>query len=60
MSALQDREMERLSDLFAEGTLRNAQEIASLLSIEFSEQDDRTVRLLFEYRERPNKTAPVY
>jgi len=31
MSALQDREMKRLSDLLAQGTLRNAGEIAGLL-----------------------------
>jgi hypothetical protein len=37
MSALQDLEMERLSDLFAQGQLSNAQEIASLLKVELGE-----------------------
>jgi hypothetical protein len=36
MSALQDREMERLSDLLARGT--NAREIARLLNFELGEQ----------------------
>jgi len=40
MSALQDPEMERLSDLLAQGTLRNAREIARLLSVELGEQRD--------------------
>ena len=40
MSALQDREMERLSDLLAQGTLNNAREIARLLRIELGEQGD--------------------
>ena len=38
MSALQDREMERLSDLLAQGTLNNAREIARLLKFELGEQ----------------------
>lgn len=37
MPTLQDREMERLSDLFAQGKLNNAKEIASLLLIELGE-----------------------
>ena len=40
MSALQDPEMERLSDLLAQGTLRNAREIARLLRVELGEQRD--------------------
>ena len=40
MTALQDREMERLSDLLAQGTLNNAREIARLLGIELGEQGD--------------------
>ena len=40
MAALQDREMERLSDLLAQGTLNNAREIARLLRIELGEQGD--------------------
>jgi hypothetical protein len=40
MSALQDREMERLSDLLAQGKLSNAREIASLLKVELGEQAD--------------------
>jgi hypothetical protein len=40
MSALQDREMERLSDLLAQGTLNNAQEIARLLKFELGEQSN--------------------
>jgi hypothetical protein len=34
MSALQDRDMERLSDLLTQGQLSSAQEIATLLKIE--------------------------
>jgi hypothetical protein len=40
MSALQDREMERLSDLLAQGKLGNAREIASLLEVELGERAD--------------------
>jgi hypothetical protein len=43
MSALQDREMERLSDLLARGTLNNAREIASLLRIELGERGDDAI-----------------
>jgi hypothetical protein len=42
MSALQDREMQRLSDLLAQGTLCNAREIARLLRVELGEQSDHT------------------
>jgi hypothetical protein len=38
MAPLQDLEMERLSDLLAEGKLSNAQEIASLLRVDLGEQ----------------------
>jgi hypothetical protein len=38
MSALQDREMERLADLLAQGTLSNAREIARLLRVEVGKQ----------------------
>jgi hypothetical protein len=38
MSALQDREMERLSELLARGTLNNAREIARLLRGELGQQ----------------------
>jgi hypothetical protein len=38
MSALQEREMERLSDLLAQGRLSNAREIARLLRVELGEQ----------------------
>jgi hypothetical protein len=38
MSALQDSEMERLSDLLAQGTLSNAREIARLLRVELGKQ----------------------
>ena len=37
MRALDDCEMERLSDLLAQGRLDNAEEIAALLSIETAE-----------------------
>jgi len=40
MSALRDREMERLSDLLAQGQLSNALEIASLLKVELGERTD--------------------
>ena len=42
MSALQDSEMQRLSDLLAQGTLCNAREIARLLRVELGEQSDHT------------------
>jgi hypothetical protein len=38
MSALQDSEMERLSDLLAQGTLSTAREIARLLRVELVKQ----------------------
>jgi hypothetical protein len=44
MSVLQDREMERLSALFAQGTLSNAREIARLLRAELGEASDCTRR----------------
>ena len=40
MSALQDHEMERLSDLLAQGRLSNAREIARLLRVELDKQGD--------------------
>ena len=40
MAALQDRQMERLSNLLAAGKLGNAQEIASLLEVELSQRAD--------------------
>ena len=40
MSALQDHEMERLSDLLAQGRLSNAREIARLLRVELGKQGD--------------------
>jgi hypothetical protein len=44
MSVLQDREMERLSALFAQGTLSNAREIARLVRAELGEAGDSTRR----------------
>ena len=44
MSLLQDREMERLSALFARGTLSNAPEIARLLRVELDAAGDGTRR----------------
>lgn len=41
MSALQDREMERLSDLLAQGALGNAREIARLLRVEIGGRRNR-------------------
>jgi hypothetical protein len=38
MSALQDPDIDRLSDLFAQGSLSNAREIAGLLRAELGEQ----------------------
>lgn len=38
MSVLQDPEIERLSNLLAQGTLGNAREIARLLRVELGEQ----------------------
>ena len=38
MSALEISELERLSDLFALGSLENAQEIVELLRVELGEQ----------------------
>jgi hypothetical protein len=40
VAALQDREIDRLSDLFAQGRLSNASEIARLLTIELGERHD--------------------
>jgi len=40
MSALQDHEMERLSDLLAQGRLSNAREIVRLLRVELGKQGD--------------------
>ena len=38
MSALQDIELDRLSDLFAQGQLSNADEIVGLLRVELGER----------------------
>ena len=38
MSALQNREIKRPSDLLAQGTLNNAREIARLLRVELGEK----------------------
>ncbi len=43
MSALQDREMERLSDLLAQGTLSNARDIARLLRVELGTREHLTL-----------------
>jgi hypothetical protein len=40
VAALQDREIGRLSDLFAQGRLSNASEIARLLTVELGERLD--------------------
>jgi len=40
MSALQDHEMERLSDLLAQGRLSNAREIVRLLRVGLGKQGD--------------------
>ena len=38
MSALNDSEMDRLSELLAQGNMENADEIATLLKVELGEQ----------------------
>jgi hypothetical protein len=42
MPALNDCEMERLSDLFSQGKLSNAPEIAKLLKVEIRDRPDGT------------------
>ena len=44
MPALSDRNMERLSDLFAQGSLNNAPEIAKLLEAELRERPNRLAK----------------
>ena len=51
MSALDDRKMKRLSDLFAQGELSNAPEIAKLTRVELGKKSNRLADIE-HYRER--------
>lgn len=51
MRALDDRKMNHLSDLFAQGALNNAPEIAKLIKVELGKKPDRLANIEI-YRER--------
>lgn len=51
MPALDDRKMDHLSDLFAQGALNNAPEIAKLIKAELGKKPNRLANIEI-YRER--------
>jgi hypothetical protein len=57
MAALQDIEMERLSDLLARGSLSDAQEIAGLLNVELGDQFEPENASLQPYLELLGQTT---
>ena len=51
MPALDDRKMNHLSDLFSQGALNNAPEIAKLIKVELGKRPDRLANIEI-YRKR--------
>lgn len=60
MPALDDRKMNHLSDLFAQGALSNAPEIAKLIKVELGKKPDCLANIEI-YRERIlRKLLPLF